>query len=70
MAPSWLLPRRLVAADAEVQVDPAALELQLVNLALAVVLTPGLEGQHLQVAREVLELSQQFSYRHPLTVAR
>ena len=39
MAPSWLLPRRLIAAGAEAQVDPAALELQLVDLALAVVLS-------------------------------
>jgi hypothetical protein len=34
------LPPGLVAAGAEVQVDPAALELQLVDLALAVVLSP------------------------------
>jgi hypothetical protein len=52
------------------QVDPAALELELIDLALAVVLAAGLEGQDLQVAGEVLELGQQFSYRHPLTVAR
>jgi hypothetical protein len=38
-----------------VQVDPAALELQLVDLALAVVFAAGLEGQHLQVAGEMLE---------------
>jgi hypothetical protein len=41
-----------------VQIDPAALELQLVDLALAVVLAAGLEGQDLQVAREVLKLDQ------------
>jgi hypothetical protein len=34
-----------------VQVDPAALELELVDLALAVVLTAGLEREDLQVAR-------------------
>jgi hypothetical protein len=49
----------------EVQVDPAALELELVDLALAVVLATGLEGQDLRVARQVLELGQQFSYGHP-----
>jgi hypothetical protein len=32
-----------------VQIDPAALELELVDLAFAVVLTAGLEGQDLQV---------------------
>jgi hypothetical protein len=41
-----------------VQIHPAALELELVNLALAVVLAAGLEGQDLQVAREDLKLSQ------------
>ena len=56
-------------ARPEVQVDPAALELQLVDFAFAVVLAAGLEGKDLQVAGEVLELGQQFSYRHPLTVA-
>jgi hypothetical protein len=49
----------------EVQVDPAALEFELVDLAFAVVLAAGLEGEDLQVAGEVLELGQQFSYRHP-----
>jgi hypothetical protein len=41
-----------------VQVDPAALELELVDLALAVILAAGLERQDLKVARQVLELSQ------------
>jgi hypothetical protein len=41
-----------------VQVDPAALELELVDLALAIVLAGGLEGQDLQVAGEVLELGE------------
>jgi hypothetical protein len=49
-----------------VQVDPAALELQLIDLALAVVFAAGLEGQDLQVAGQMLELSQQVSYRHPI----
>jgi hypothetical protein len=48
-----------------VQVDPAALELKLVDLALAEVFAAGLEGKDLQVAGKVLELGQQFSYRHP-----
>jgi hypothetical protein len=52
-----------------VQVDPAALELEFVDLALAVVFAAGLEGEDLQVAREDLQLGQQFSYCHPLTVA-
>jgi hypothetical protein len=59
------LPPGLVAAGAEVQIDPAALEFELVDLTLAVVLTTSLEGEDLQVARQVLELGQQFSYRHP-----
>jgi hypothetical protein len=53
-----------------VQVDPAALELELIDLALAVLLAPSLEGEYLQVAGKVLQLGQQFSYRHALTVAR
>ncbi len=44
---------------------PVALELELVDLALAVVLAAGLEGQYLQIAGEVLELGQQVSYGHP-----
>jgi hypothetical protein len=61
---SRLPPRRLVAPGPEVQVHPAAMELELVDLALAVVLAAGLEDEDLQVARQVLELGQQFSYRH------
>jgi hypothetical protein len=45
--PSRLPPWRLVASGPQVQVDPAALELELVDLALAVVLAAGLEGQDL-----------------------
>jgi hypothetical protein len=41
-----------------VQVDPAALELEFIDLALAVVFATGLEGQNLQVAGEVLKLGQ------------
>ena len=60
LPPPWI-----VAAGPQVQVDPAALELELVDLALAEILTTGLEGEDLEVAGEVLELGQQFSYRHP-----
>ena len=62
---SRLPPWRLVATGPQVQVDAAALELELVDLALAVVLATGLERQDLKVAGQVLELGQQFSYRHP-----
>jgi hypothetical protein len=48
----------LIAAGAQVQVDPAALELELVDFALAVVFAAGLEGQDLQIAREDLQLRQ------------
>ncbi len=63
--PGRLAPRWLVASGAQVEVDPAALELELVDLALAVVFAAGLERQDLQVAGEVLELGQQVSYSHP-----
>jgi hypothetical protein len=56
--PARLAPRRLVPAGAKVQVDPATLELELVDLTLAVVLTAGLEGQDLQVAGQVLQFGQ------------
>ena len=46
--PSW----RIVAAGPEMQVDPAALERELIALALAVVLTPSLERQQSCVPRE------------------
>jgi hypothetical protein len=60
--PRPALPLRwLVAAGAQVQVDPAALERELVDLALAVVLAAGLERQDLQDARPALELGQQVS---------
>jgi hypothetical protein len=63
--PSRLPLRWLVAAGPQVQVHPAALDLELVNLALAVVLAAALEGQNLEVAGEALELRQQVSYGHP-----
>jgi hypothetical protein len=50
-----------------VQLDSAALEFELVDLALAVVLAAGLEREQVRISREVL---QQFSYRHELSVAR
>jgi hypothetical protein len=61
--------RWLVASGSEVQVEPAALELKLVDLPLAVLLAPGLECQHLEVAGEALQLGQQFPYRHLPSVA-
>jgi hypothetical protein len=63
--PGRLSPVWLVASGPEVQVDPAALQLKLVDLALAIILAADLEGQNLKVAREVLKLGQEFSYRHP-----
>jgi hypothetical protein len=47
------------------QVDPAALERELIDLALAVVLTPSLERQQFCVPREPLEGGQQVSHSHP-----
>jgi hypothetical protein len=46
-----------------VQVHPAALTLDLVDVALTVVLAASLEGQQLRVPREHLECCQQVSYR-------
>src|SRR4029453_14901110 len=60
-----LAPRWLVAAGAEMEINPAALELELLDLALAVLLPPGLERQDLQVAGEVLEFGEEFSDGHP-----
>jgi len=68
--PSRLPPRWIVASSPEVQIDPAALELELVDLALAVVLAAGLEREQFGISRELLQLGQQFSYRHALRVAR
>jgi hypothetical protein len=66
---SWLSARWLVASSPEVQVDPATLELELVDLPLAVVLAAGLEREQFGISRELLQLGQQFSYRHALSVA-
>jgi hypothetical protein len=54
----------LVASSPEVQIDPAALELELVHLALAVVLAARLEREQFGISRQLLQFSQQFSYRH------
>ncbi len=55
---SRLPPRWFVASGPEMQIDTRALEFEFVDLALAVVLATRLEGQHLQVAGQVLELGQ------------
>ena len=51
------------------QVHPAALDLDLIDLALAVVLAPSLERQQLRVPREHLEGCQYVSYGHASSVA-
>ena len=68
--PIRLPPWRLVAAGPEMQVDAAALELELVDLAFAVVLAAGLEREQFGISRELLQLGQQFSHRHAVRVAR
>ena len=68
-SPDRLASPRVVAAGAEVQVHPAALPLDLIDLALAVVLAAGLEGEQLGVPRERLEGCQHVSYCHALSVA-
>jgi hypothetical protein len=52
-----------------VQVHPAALPLDLIDLALAVVLAAGLKGQQFGVPRERLEGCQQVSYGPAPSVA-
>ena len=47
---------------AQVQVDPAASPLDLIDLTIAVVLTAGVEGEQLGVPRERLEGDQHVSY--------
>jgi hypothetical protein len=59
----------VVPAGVRVHVDPAALPLDLVDLAFAVVLAAGLEGQQLRVARKRLECCQLVPYSHALSVA-
>jgi hypothetical protein len=56
----------VVPAGVRVHVDPAALPL---DLAFAVVLAAGLEGQQLRVARKRLECCQLVPYSHALSVA-
>ena len=51
------------------QTDPVALELDVIQLCLAVLLAPGLHGQHLGISREPLQRGQHVSYGHPPRVA-
>ena len=51
------------------QVHAAALQLDLVNLALAVVLAAGLERQQLRVSGQALQRGEHLSYRHAPSVA-
>jgi hypothetical protein len=67
--PYRLASRWVVAAGAQVQVDPAALPLDLIDLTLAVVLTTGLKGQQLRVPRKRLEGREHVPYCHALSVA-
>jgi hypothetical protein len=52
-----------------VEVDPAALKFDLVDLALAVLLTTSMERQRLSVPREVLERGQHVLNCHSARVA-
>jgi hypothetical protein len=45
----------LISPDPEVQIDALALPLDLVDLALAELLTASLERQHLRILREMVE---------------
>jgi hypothetical protein len=67
--PGHLASRQVVPAGAQVQIHPAALPLHLIHLALALVLTTGLEREQLGVARKRLERCQHVSYSHALRVA-
>jgi hypothetical protein len=58
----------LVPAGAQVQADPAALPLDLIDLALAAILAAGLEGEQLRVPRKRLERCQHVWYGHVLRV--
>jgi hypothetical protein len=64
-----LASRRVIPAGAQVQVHPAALRLDLIDLALAVVLAAGLEGEQLRIPRERLEGGQHVSNCHAPSVA-
>jgi hypothetical protein len=59
----------VVSRDTEVQVDVAALPLDLVDLALAVVLTASLERQHLRVPRKLLQRAQHLLNGHSAKLA-
>src|SRR5215213_1375445 len=51
------------------EVHPAALPLDLVDFAFAVVVAAGLEGEHFHISRQALQALQQFSYGHAPSVA-
>ena len=67
--PNRLASRRVVPSGTQVQVHPVALPLDLIDLALAVILAVGLEGEQLGVSGERLEGCQHVSYCHAPTVA-
>jgi hypothetical protein len=58
----------VVSTSAEVQVHPAALPLRLIDLAFAVLLAAGLEGEQFRIPREPLQGGQQVAYCHALRV--
>jgi hypothetical protein len=60
--------RRIVQSDSEVQVDPAPLPLDLVDLALAVLLAAWFEGEQFRLPRKLLEFGQHLSDGHLLIV--
>jgi hypothetical protein len=60
---------RIVAAGAQVEIHLAALPLDLIHLAFAVLLAAGLEGKQFSIPRERLEGCEQLTYRHALRVA-
>jgi hypothetical protein len=64
-----LVSRRVIPAGAEVQVDSAALPLDIVDLAFAIVLAPRLKGEQRGVPRERLKGRQHVPYRHAPSVA-
>jgi hypothetical protein len=51
------------------QVYPAALPLDLVDLVFAVILTASLEGEQVRILWEPLQGGQQITYRHARRVA-
>jgi hypothetical protein len=58
-----------MSPDPEMQTDPVALEIDLVQLDLAVLFAPGLHGQHLGVSWKPLQRGKQVPYGHPPRVA-